>query len=645
MCPKSSLSRSTSPLPPPAPEFTMSRNSVDKRPSTPPSSLPTSPTNSRDVALRTPLKISRSRHQSFAPFTPQSLRSSRSPVTPKNSQDQARVTTPTHKLSTAQTPNWHVHEDTLSNSSGSQEYKAPGKPLFFPAYIPALPMDTQSFVEPTTPTKHLGPFTPQVTKQTRDPLRLEMSNYAVAEDLRVRGSLTDPPPRRRMGRPALSDENSPGLVIIKPLDINVPIPQIEAKTETRPYPRLPDACASCGSRERLSLLQPCQHQICASCVNGSLNVISDRIHTDIATQRAFIPTSRYNHLSNDAFNPSGSRPNRPNRPNRLRAPHGPSTLENSPVLPVAPSLDGAVLRIDNVPWDATPTMLEQWLGGPIIQCHVLLDRADGRTLNHAYVETSTGAARAALSSHQNKTLGYGRRSRPVTLTLSEQEELMHDAIIPVLDREVRGNHPSPRSVAHWFQASRISHCLRTLSYVALDSEAAAYWFLLSTLVKFPVPDVFAPGMAPDMLFDVTTYALEKYETLVGSREYDCVLHTRLIAGALHCRAFTDRQLQLLLRFTNRPLPVIQQNPAPNPKSHVTTQGFSHQPRLPFAPNPVQHSWHKGAVQLPVDHGLYATTDPYDRVAQDFGIDPSLVYALAERLTLHGSTTAASLGRF
>jgi hypothetical protein len=70
-------------------------------------------------------------------------------------------------------------------------------------------------------------------------------------------------------------------------------------------------------------------------------------------------------------------------------------------------------------------MIEQWLGSPITYCHVLLDRTDGRTLNHAYVETTIETARSALRTHQNKMLGHGRRPRAVTLTLSEQEELMH----------------------------------------------------------------------------------------------------------------------------------------------------------------------------------------------------------------------------
>lgn len=70
-------------------------------------------------------------------------------------------------------------------------------------------------------------------------------------------------------------------------------------------------------------------------------------------------------------------------------------------------------------------MIETWLGSTVAMSHVLLDRVDGRTLNHAYVETTMEIARSTLRTHQNKVLGHGRRSRAVTITLSGQEELMH----------------------------------------------------------------------------------------------------------------------------------------------------------------------------------------------------------------------------
>lgn len=49
----------------------------------------------------------------------------------------------------------------------------------------------------------------------------------------------------------------------------------------------------------------------------------------------------------------------------------------------------------------------------------------GKTLSHAYVEmVNEDAAKAALRSSQNSVLGRGKRARGVTVTRSNQEELM-----------------------------------------------------------------------------------------------------------------------------------------------------------------------------------------------------------------------------
>lgn len=56
--------------------------------------------------------------------------------------------------------------------------------------------------------------------------------------------------------------------------------------------------------------------------------------------------------------------------------------------------------------------------------HVLLDRK-GKTLSHAFAEmASAEAAKAALRTSQNSVLGKGKRARGVTVTRSNQEELM-----------------------------------------------------------------------------------------------------------------------------------------------------------------------------------------------------------------------------
>lgn len=73
------------------------------------------------------------------------------------------------------------------------------------------------------------------------------------------------------------------------------------------------------------------------------------------------------------------------------------------------------------------------------------------------------------------------------------------------------------------------------------------------------------------------------------------------------------------------------------------QGFQ-QPQFPFSPSMVQHNWPEAPV-LDHGHGAYAMMDACERVAQDFGIDPSLVHALAERLSLHNSALLAPFGRY
>lgn len=90
------------------------------------------------------------------------------------------------------------------------------------------------------------------------------------------------------------------------------------------------------------------------------------------------------------------------------------------------SEEPAVLRIDNVPWDVTPTMLRDWLGCEMeaLWHHVLVDRRDGRTLSYAYMEVSPQAMKAILRAKQNSILGFGKRARAVTITVASQEELM-----------------------------------------------------------------------------------------------------------------------------------------------------------------------------------------------------------------------------
>ena len=87
-----------------------------------------------------------------------------------------------------------------------------------------------------------------------------------------------------------------------------------------------------------------------------------------------------------------------------------------------------------------------WLRHPIVRVHILLDHR-GKTSSHAYVELSTEeVARAALRSVQNSVLGKGKRARGVTVTLSNQSELMHAVCLPCWG--MMRNSTLPTSYSH-----------------------------------------------------------------------------------------------------------------------------------------------------------------------------------------------------
>jgi hypothetical protein len=120
-------------------------------------------------------------------------------------------------------------------------------------------------------------------------------------------------------------------------------------------------CASCGGNERLSLLEPCQHQICASCITGSLNVVGEkdmicmyclspiksfkiarpfrRIHSDVSSEDSF----SMHPLCQNSF-PQDSPTPRESHLTTL------SHLDARPSSDLGGSFSIVVLRIDNVPW-------------------------------------------------------------------------------------------------------------------------------------------------------------------------------------------------------------------------------------------------------------------------------------------------------
>ena len=73
-------------------------------------------------------------------------------------------------------------------------------------------------------------------------------------------------------------------------------------------------------------------------------------------------------------------------------------------------------------------MLADWIGErtTAIHHHALIDRKDGRTLSYAYMEVAPDAMKAILRARQNSILGFGKRARAVTITVSTQDALMRE---------------------------------------------------------------------------------------------------------------------------------------------------------------------------------------------------------------------------
>lgn len=236
------------------------------------------------------------------------------------------------------------------------------------------------------------------------------------------------------------------------------------------------ACSVCGcTGDRMAVLQPCKHLLCSACMTSALNIVGEKdIHCAVC--KIFVNDFELQTVSDDdALASTVSQMRLPvdsdisYSPLRQRSLRGESALQRSTFDPSPlPSLmstvslcnpplrhaspfplssqvqrtENVVLRIDNVPWvgsletwispyliiwlqDITPPVVAAWLRHPIVRVHILLDPR-GKTCSHAYVELSTeDIARAALRTVQNSVLGKGKRARGVTVTLSNQSELMH----------------------------------------------------------------------------------------------------------------------------------------------------------------------------------------------------------------------------
>ncbi|TIB79867.1 hypothetical protein E3Q06_04001 [Wallemia mellicola] len=224
-------------------------------------------------------------------------------------------------------------------------------------------------------------------------------------------------------------------------------------------------CSNCS--EPLANLgvvfEPCNHTCCSLCLINSLTFNEERC--------GFCKAAIYSFKSVNAFITSPTFPERGDGDffNKSTVPRDRSSLtsiwssENvtrsapsisstlvspQPVISPAPpapkigkltfSDDWPVLKLENVPWDSTPLIVERWLPKDALPhwsvnshaIHVVLDRNNGKASSDLYVEVvSTKIRDDIMRTKQHSVLESRGRSRYVNILASSQDELFR-AIFP-----------------------------------------------------------------------------------------------------------------------------------------------------------------------------------------------------------------------
>ncbi|KAG8216417.1 hypothetical protein J3R82DRAFT_6522 [Butyriboletus roseoflavus] len=340
-------------------------------------------------------------------------------------------------------------------------------------------------------------------------------------------------------------------------------------------------CSVCDcASDRMAVLVPCKHLLCSACMTSALNIVGEKdIHCAVC--KTFVNDFELQTPSDDDASVSTVSqrrflmpPDIASSPLQQRSVRGepallPSTFDSNPLPSLMSSMhlckpqmrhssafpvtgaqtqrvENVVLRIDNVPWDITPPVVAAWLRHPIVRVHILLDHR-GKTCSHAYVELSTEEiARAALRTVQNSVLGKGKRARGVTVTLSNQSELMH-ALFPSWKGDWNGSRPSISGLRDELSCLMSKAELDSLLNLIqrpdshfLKVASLPFHLLISILSKFPVDvdsRVFWEVKISDSLFYITHSALD----ILGARYRQSIPHdepellNELLETAINCR--------------------------------------------------------------------------------------------------------------
>ncbi|KAH9852557.1 hypothetical protein C2E23DRAFT_826126 [Lenzites betulinus] len=512
----------------------------------------------------------------------------------------------------------------------------------------------------------------------RRPVFEQMSElYDIDEDDYAVYSEAFSPPLHSQTLPLTFNDpfNASNLSVSAIANMSEPVQLYETPQYFPPLPRKapaqPANCSVCGlTKGSLAILKPCSHPLCSACLTSALNIVGEKdmecamCHMKVddfslckassSPSAAMTSESRLQRIIEECSEieefdsgigllPSafGGRQGDEmglfgdddgfmdgiqdaSTPARRTIPLG-----NPPVV----SCEHVVLRIDNVPWDITPPAIARWLKYPVERVHVLLDRK-GKTMSHAFAEmVDEDAARAALRCSQNSVLGKGKRARGVTVTRSSQEELMR-ALFPSWQGNFDGPRPSvtglsnesvistlQRGLVSEAELNALSHLIKSPDSHFLKVPSLPFYSLISLLSKFPADDdsrVFWSGNLRDSLYEITHTAVHILMARVEENPLSdwANLLGQIVRAGLDCQAFTPEQMSQLSDILEASLPRSTSTPplghSSLPRSSASSRQSSYSGRLSQSP---------GGLQV----------DAVGNLAKEFGVDPLVVEALAQRL--------------
>ncbi|KAK8864397.1 hypothetical protein IAR55_001645 [Kwoniella newhampshirensis] len=280
-------------------------------------------------------------------------------------------------------------------------------------------------------------------------------------------------------------------------------------------------CAACGRSDRMDTgkrMVPCGDLTCSSCFSSSLSAVSvtgghskcPKCFKTVLTFQLLVPASESLSPKHFFINNDGRSP----------IPY-PS--------PTAKKVEGGsvVMRIDNIAWDLTPAVVEQFLPSNSLSkhvpqaVHVLLDRFDGRTKDYLYIEArSREAAQLILKTRNNTFMPggplTGGRKRPVTITLVSHEELIAE-LRPRSSQELHtllglcqaATSPIPNGAARFVKSRHGPyHALLSIMSKLTGKQSPAYWDLFHV----------ASGQSFHLLYMVTDKQLLDCSHLIPSTE-------------------------------------------------------------------------------------------------------------------------------